>query len=138
MHRTTLGIAAALVLLVPAAQAQSTWSDGQIATVEFRRDTRIGSTLLKPGTYQLQHQVVDGHDYLAVHVTSRSFVPGHHYFGAVIDELARVPCRIISTRTEQSDTAVYTKNDVDGTAMVMRLIFRGEKAIHIVTTEPPS
>lgn len=65
-------------------------------------------------------------------------MPGHHYFGAVIDELARVPCRIIATRTEQSDTAVYTKNDVDGTATVMRLIFRGEKAIHIVTPEPSS
>ena len=139
ISRMGLVAGAVLALLVPPlAAAQDTWSDGNTATVEFRRPTRIGSTLLTPGAYQVQHQVVDGRDYLAVHVTSRSYVPGHHYFGAVIEEIAQVPCRIIATRTEQSDTAVYTKNDADGTATVRRIIFRGEKAIHIVTTEPPS
>jgi len=122
-------------LLMGHVSAQVTWSDGNAAIVEFPRTTQIGSTLLAPGAYQIQHQVIDGRDYLAVHVTSRSYVPGHHYFGAVVEEVARVSSRIISTPAEQPDTAVYIKNDADGTAVVTRVVIRGEKAIHIVSTE---
>lgn len=124
---------ALMALSVCPASAQDTWSDGHAATVEFRGPTRIGPTLLAPGIYQLQHQVVDGHDYLAVQVTSRSYVPGHHYFGAVVDEIARVPCRVIATRAEQSDSAVYVTTDAEGVATVSRFVIRGEKAIHVVT-----
>lgn len=135
MHRTTLGIAAALVLLASAAQAQSTWSDGRIATVEFRRDTRVASTVLTPGVYQFQHQVIDGRDSVAVYVTTRAYVPGHHYYGAVVDEIARVPCRVIAVQSEQLDTTVYTRPDAGGIATVVRIVFRGEKAMHIIASE---
>ena len=135
--RTGLVTCAALTLWVWQASAQETWVDGHTAQVEFRRPTRVGPTLLAPGTYQLQHQVIDGQDYLAVHVASRSFVPGHHYLGAVIEEVARVPCRIIPTRAEQADTAVYTKRDAEDVAIVTRVAMRGEKGIHVITTLPP-
>ena len=134
ISRIGLVTCAVVAVFVPFASAQETWSDGDTATVEFQRETRVGSTLLKPGVYQLHHQVIDGHDYLAVQVTSRSFVPGHHYFGAVVDEIVRVPCRIIATRAAQSDTAVYTHNDAEGVPTVIRMVIRGEKAIHLVTS----
>ena len=66
------------------------------------------------------------------------YVPGHHYADAVIDEVARVPCRAIVTQAAQPDTAVYTKTAADGVTTVMRIVFRGEKAMHIVTVQPRS
>lgn len=122
----------ALVSSPPLADAQNAWVEGRAATVQLTRQTRVGATTLSPGYYQVQHQIVDGRDYLALQVVSRSFVPGHHSFGAVIDEVARVPCRLLTTGAEQSDTAVYTTAGPDGVPLVTRVVIRGEHGIFFV------
>ena len=41
--------------------------------------------------------------------------------------IARVPCRVIATQSEQLDTTVYTRPDAEGIATIVRIVFRGRR-----------
>ena len=132
---------AILAIAAPLAFAQETVAVGKKGEVEFTTDARVGSTVLKPGHYQFQHQAVDGQHYLVVR--SRSTVKSprtRHYAGAVGDEVARVPCRLVDNlrAAKIRDTALHVKTEADGTRTVTRIDIRGEKEGHIVTLEPQS
>lgn len=140
MHRIIrigLVVFAVLAFIAPLAFAQDTVAIGKKGEVEFTRDTRVGSTVLKPGHYQFQHRMVDGQHYLVVRSqqTVKSRPGGPHYAGATGEEVARVPCRVIPRDKKQAVTALHLLNEVDGTK-VTRIDIRGEKEGHIITLEP--
>lgn len=132
---------AVLALAASFAFAQDSVAIGKKGEVELTRETRVGSTALKPGHYRFQHRLVDGQHYLVVN--SRATVQGPertHYEGAVGEEVARVPCRLVSTPTGKKfeATALHTKMEGDGVLSVTRIDIRGEKEGHVVTLEPQS
>lgn len=129
---------AVLALVAPLAFAQDTVALGKKGEVEFTRDTRVGSTLLKPGHYQFQHQSIDGQHFLVVRSqrTVQNRPAGRHYAGATGDEVARVACRLVAADKKQALTALYLVNEADGNTRVTRINIRGEKEGHIITLEP--
>lgn len=144
MHRNArigLVVFAVLVLAAPLAFAQDTVAIGKKGEVELRGEARIGTTILKPGHYQFQHQSIDGQHYLVVRVQStvRSS-GGTHYAGAAGDEVARVPCRLVPTPTDRkiAQTALYTKKETDGIVRITQINIRGEKEGHVIALEPQS
>ena len=142
MYRTTrIGVVLmALALIVPVAFAQSTVSVGKKGDVELLAQTRVGSTVLKPGHYRFQHESVDGQHYLVVRAQSSAQLRGgQHYAGATKDEVARVPCRMVAARPdgrEISETALHTMKDEDGIARVTQINIGGETEGHIISLEP--
>lgn len=144
MHRITrIGVAvfAALALIVPIAFAQGRpIAFGKKASVELKRETHVGSAVLKPGHYQFQYQVADGQHFLVVRsqATHRGPTLGAHYAGKTGEEVARVPCRFVTSETKQRGTYVYLTENPDGTATVTRINIRDETGGHIVVLEPQS
>lgn len=134
---------AALALVVPLAFSQSTVSVGKKGEVEFTANTRVGSTVLEPGHYQFQHQSIDGQHYLVVRVQTTAHLSGsqqQHYAGATKGEVARVPCRLVTTATGRkiAQTSLHTRNEAGGVQTVTQIDIRGEKDGHVVTLEPQS
>jgi hypothetical protein len=132
----SFGILAALVAAIPPAYAQGTMAIGKKGDVEFTATTHVGSTTLKPGHYRFQHQIIDGQHYLVVR--AQTTVPGtpgspsSHYAGATKDEVARVPCRVVSSDKKRPVTALYTRKEADGTLTVTQIDIQGEKGGHVV------
>jgi hypothetical protein len=133
------GLLAVLALAVPLAFAQEPVAMGKRANVELSAETRVGSAILKPGHYQLQHQFIDGQHYLVVRAQSSVRRPdtGTHWAGATTGEVARVVCRVVSTDKKQRETALVTSTDADGTPRVTQIAIRGEHGSHVVV-EPQS
>lgn len=142
MHRiirTGFVAFAVLALIAPLAFAEDAVAVGKKGTVEFTGETRVGSTVLKPGHYQLQHRLIDGQHYLVVRAQSTARVPGgSHYAGATGDEVARVPCRVVSTDKKQAATALHLSKNADGSQTLTQIKIRGEKGGHVVELEPQS
>jgi hypothetical protein len=63
-----------------------------------------------------------------------------HYAGATKGEVARVPCRLVTTATGQkiAQTSLHTRKETDGVQTVIQIDIRGEKEGHVVTLEPQS
>ena len=145
MHRITrLGLVVFAVLAAGSvALAQQHGMDkngmGKKGEVEFTTETHVGSALLKPGHYQFQHHLIDTQHYLIVRSQATSSLRGgQHYAGATGEEIARVPCRLLSSDKKQRDTALYWRQNADGTRTVTQINIRGEKDGHVITLEPQS
>jgi hypothetical protein len=126
-HIARLGF---IVLAVPAfgvapAFAQGAVVKGKKADMEFRSETRVGSTLLPPGRYQFQRESVDGEHDLVVRTPSRN-------------EVAHVPCRLEAPPASGPirETALHTKPDADGIERVTQIRIRGETEGHVVAVAP--
>lgn len=137
-----LTVAAVLTFVTPLAFAQDTVAIGKKGEVQFSRETRIGSTLLKPGHYQFQHQSNDGQHYLVIR-ERQPFPSGggtHVVGGGGGRELAWVPCRVVSTGTGDRTraTMLYWKADPDGVQRITRINIIGETESHVITLEPQS
>ncbi len=141
-HITRLGlvVVATLALLASRVFAQDTVAVGKKGEVELTTETRVGSTVLKPGHYQFQQVAVDGQHYLVVRSRSTVRRGATHDAGGVGAEVARVPCRLVATPqgTKTKDTALHTTTEPDGVRRVTRIDIRGEKEGHVVTLEPQS
>ena len=141
-HITRIGpiVLATLALAAPHAIAQDTMAVGKKGEVELRGETRVGSTVLKPGHYQFQHVSIDGQHYLVVREQSTvRGVGSSHYGGAAGKEVARVPCRLVAApaRAKIDSHAYYTK-EADGSQRLTQIHIRGEKEGHMLTLEPVS
>ena len=142
MHRIIrIGLVAVAVLglAAPLAFARGPVTAGKKGDVELTRETRIGSTVVKPGHYRFQHQSIDGQHYLVVRAQSTEWRRGGtHYAGMTKDEVTRVPCRLAATATGRkiADTAIHTKTDADGVQTVTQIDIRGDTEGHVVTLMP--
>lgn len=124
-------------LLAPRVSAQHMWSDGNAATVEFSRPTRLGSTLLTAGRYQFQHHWIEGRHYLVV----QSYGTPTHAKGSheadTAGEVARVACRIVRT-TLRGGTELWLTEGVDGMSTLTRIGLPDERRAHVLVPQPSS
>ena len=142
-HITRIGVVVGtgLALAVSPAFAQDTLAVGKKGEVELRAETRVGTTVLKPGHYQFQHHSIDGQHYVVVRAQStvRGARPTDHFGGAVGSEVARVPCRLVAAPAHpRIDSHVYYKREADGSQRLTQIHIRGEKEGHLLTLEPLS
>ncbi|HLG54293.1 MAG TPA: hypothetical protein VI485_03115 [Vicinamibacterales bacterium] len=106
--------------------------------IELTRETRVGSTMLERGRYQLQHQWIEGSHYLIVraHPTDHGAAQEATGANAVGNEVARVRCRVISTNLRQSGTGMTTRLEVDGSATLTEVRIRDERRGHLLVLQP--
>ena len=145
MHRIVTRALIACAALASAAQlavAQDAIAVGNKGDVELTSQVRFGGVLLEPGHYQFQHHLADGQHYLVVRGrrTILSTDPNRHHGGAAGPEIARLPCRLVTTPTGKKtwETALYLKKEGDGSRSVTRIDIRGEREGHVVSLEPQS
>ena len=142
---TAFAVVAVLALAAGVAAAQGTLTPFTSARdeIELTRDTRIGSTVLAPGLYQLQHQWIEGRHYLVVrtHATPTAAPsPGTTQVDGMGHEVARVPCRVVATRLGQAGAGagLTTTLEPDGTATLTEVTISGERRGHVLDLQPQS
>lgn len=126
----TAGVAAAQGTLIPFTSARD--------EIELTRETRVGSTVLAPGRYQLQHQWIEGRHYLVVraHATPTAAPsPGTKPVDGTGHEVARVPCRVVATKMGQAG-GLTTTLERDGTATLTEVTMSGERRGHVLVLQP--
>ena len=103
---------------------------GKKGQIELAQPTSLGTTLLQPGHYEVQHAVADGQHYVIVREQTRP-TRRHRAFitGA---EVARVPCRIVTLDKPPRFSSVYWTKGADGNATITEIRIADEPAGHIV------
>lgn len=142
---TAFAVVAVLVLAAGVAAAQGTLIPFTSARdeVDLTRETRVGSTVLAPGRYQLQHQWSEGRHYLVVRTyatTSAAPSPGTTPVDGMGHGVARVPCRVVATRLGQAGAGAWltTTLEPDGTATLTEVTISGERRGHVLDLQPQS
>ena len=137
-HQPTWRLGALLIALSAAvfpvsAQSQSI-RIGKSGQIELAQETRLGTALLRPGHYKVQHAVIDGQHYVVVREQirptrrHRAFITG--------SEVTRVPCRIVTLDKPPRSSSVYWTRGQDGYATITEIRIADEPAGHIIALEP--
>ncbi len=130
-------VAAALVLtgssLVYGGELAAT---GKRGDVEVSKETRIGETTLAPGFYRMQHATLDGRHVLVVKKRYTEFRGGQTVAFGAGKEVARVPCDVVAQDAKVRDTAIHVRIAPDGSRSIAQVQIRGERAGHLVASEP--
>ena len=100
---------------------------GKKDEVEFKVETVVGETRLKPGHYQLQHRV-DGSDHFVrfIELAMRD----HFSSGAAKGDPSDVKCRLETIDKKAEATSVYTTSEGDA-RRVTKVLVRGENVAHL-------
>ena len=136
ISRITLGVVAGLAFVMSAAAAQSI-AVGKKGEAELRQETRVGSAVLGPGHYQFRHELTDGRHVLVIR--SRGAHRAQPAWDLRVgEEVARVPCRVVSTEKPPRATALFLTQPPEGAATLTRIHIRGEDGSHVLVLEPES
>ena len=138
MHRILPASIFALTLAslgVVAAAQTAAIPIGKNGDVELAQPTALGTTVLKPGHYRFKHVTQDGQDYLVVSQQEATRKIRTHYGTGPGTEVARVVCQVVPLDGKVKDTALYTRNQPDGSRVVTQIRIRGERADHLVALE---
>lgn len=120
---------------VMAAQSESI-RIGKKGEIELAQPTRLGTTLLQPGHYEVQHAVLEGQHYVVV----REQVRPTRRHGVLFtgNEVARVPCRVVTLDKPARFSFAYWAKGADGKATITEIRIAEEPAGHIIALEPSS
>lgn len=119
--------------VVVAAQSESI-RIGKKGEIELTQPTRLGTTLLQPGHYEVQHAVFDGQHHVVVR--GQVLPTRRHRAPITGSEVARVPCRIVTLdKLPRSSVAYWTKG-TDGMAAITEIRIAEEPAGHIIALQP--
>lgn len=91
---------------------------GKKGEMKFTSATRVGQTVLQPGTYMFQH-MIEGADHVVI-------------FKKNGDEMARVTCRLEPLDRKAKKTALYTHQGDAGEVILDALEVRGETVKHLI------
>ena len=132
-----LSVAATMALAVSLAYAQGPPALGKKADVEFTKPTHVGTAVLAPGHYRLQHQLLDGEHYLVVRAQETQHDPAwwgtyRHSAGATKGEVARVACRVTPKDEKQRATVMAVKRNADGSQTIVEIGIAGEAGVHVL------
>ena len=131
-------VLAAVLLVAPAlvrAQAESI-RIGKKGEIEIVQPTRLGTTVLQPGHYEVQHTTVDGQHYVVVR---QQILPTRrHTVRSSGSEVARVPCQIVMLDKPARFSFAYWTKGADGKATITEIRIAEEPAGHIIVLEPSS
>ena len=130
-----VALATALIIAPPVALAQTkSIPIGKKGNIQLVQPTYVGDTLLAAGHYEVQHATVDGKDYLVVR---RQIQPTRRHRAFVAgDEVARVPCQIVTLDKPPRFTIAYWTPGADGKATITEVRIAEEPAGHIVALAP--
>jgi len=132
-----IALATALIALPGLVSAQpESIRIGKKGEIELNQPMRVGTTLLQSGHYEVQHAFVDGQHYV---VFRERIQPARRHNALTTgNEVARVPCRIITLdRLPRSSVAYWTRS-TDGMAAITEIRIVEEPAGHIIALAPSS
>lgn len=138
MTRTALVVLAALTLAAGLASAVGAVAIDEEDEIELTRQTHVGPTVLEPGRYRLQHEWIEGRHYLVVrsHTTHQGPLQGTPHAETTGHQIARIACRVVSTRMQQAGTGLATTVEPDGTSTLTEVRIRGERRVHVLVPRP--
>ena len=130
-----LALMTALIVASVVASAQSEgFRIGKKGDIELSQPTYFGTTLLKPGHYEVQHAVSDGQHFVVIREQMRP--TRRHTVIVTGDEVARVPCRVVTLKKPARFSFAYWTKGTDGKATVTEIRIAEEAAGHIIALEP--
>ena len=132
-----IALAAALMAVPVLVSAQSeSIRIGKKGEIELTQPTRLGTTQLQPGHYEVQHAFLEGQHYVVV----REQVRPTRRHGALItgDEVARVPCLVVTLDKPARSSFAYRTKGADGKATITEIRIAEEPAGHIIALQPSS
>ena len=132
-----IALLAALIAasVVVGAQSQSI-RIGKKGEIELTQPTRLGTTLLQPGHYEVQHAVLEGQHSVVVREQVRP--TRRHTTQFTGNEVARVPCRVVTLDKPPRSSSAYWTKGADGKATITEIRVADEPAGHIIVLEPSS
>ncbi|MGA7591810.1 MAG: hypothetical protein WBW02_14950 [Candidatus Sulfotelmatobacter sp.] len=91
----------------------------EVAHVTFADPIRVGTTLLRPGDYEIRH-VMQGEDHIMVlkHLHSK-------------DSEVRVSCKLVPLAQKADRTATVYELNAANEKVLRELVFRGDSAKHV-------
>jgi hypothetical protein len=129
-------VLAAILAAIPAlvrAQAESI-RIGKKGEIELAQPTHLGTTLLQPGHYEVQHTSVDGKHYVVVR---QQDMPGRrHTVRFTGSEIARVRCQIVMLEKPARFSFAYWITGADGKATITEIRIFDEPVGHIIALRP--
>jgi hypothetical protein len=121
--------------VVVAARAESI-RIGKKGEIELTQPTRLGTTLLQAGHYEVQHGVLDGQHYVVVR---NQVLPTRRHRALITgSEVARVPCRVVTLDKPARYSFAYWTKGTDGMAAITEIRIAEEPAGHIIALAPSS
>jgi hypothetical protein len=109
---------------------------GKRGEITLTQPTKVGSIVLQPDTYVVQHRV-SGSDHFVRFVelkqveAEQSGTEGGHYTYTEHNKAGEIPCRIEPVPSPIKKTTVYTEPD-DGTPRITKVVIKGENVAHIL------
>lgn len=125
----------AVPVLVGAGQPESI-RIGKKGEIDLNQPMRVGTALLQPGHYEVQHAFVEGQHQVVFRERIR--LNRRHTALATGDEVARVPCRVLTLEKPARFSFAYRKLGADGVAVLTEIRIEEEPAGHIVVLQPSS
>jgi hypothetical protein len=110
---------------------------GKKGEIELNQPTRVGTTLLQSGHYQVQHTIAEGRHYVVFREQVR-LNRRHTTTPASGPEVARVPCSVLTLGKPARFSFAYRKLGPDGMAILTEIRIADEPAGHIIALEPSS
>lgn len=106
---------------------------GKSDDVSFSEDVRVGETLLKPGTYRVQHRVAGGEHFVHFEALATTTPSAHKTAtGTAIPAggVGDVKCRLEPLAARAQATSLHLSNE-DGSQRLTKLLVRGENVAHV-------
>lgn len=107
---------------------------GKKGEIELAQPTHFGTTLLQPGHYEVHHAALDGKHFVVVREQIRP--TRHHTMVVTGNEVARIPCRVVTLNKPARFSFAYWTKGADGKATVTEVHIADEAAAHIIALEP--
>jgi hypothetical protein len=132
---SSLALAAALIVVPVLVSAQPvSLRIGKRGEIQLTQPTRFGTTLLKPGHYEVQHAMADGQH--SVVIREQMQMNKRHTALLTGSEVARIPCRVLTLNKPARFSFAYWIKGTDGNATVTEIRIAEEPAGHIIAVEP--
>ena len=129
-----LTVTFALLNLAVAAQTHHQKAEviiGKKGQVHFTQNVKVGTTVLKPGMYQVQH-VMEGSDHVVIFKEVGMQAGYKHGNTPVGKEVARVNCKVEPITKAENNTKITLRTNAAGEKEVAEVQVAGEKFKHLL------
>lgn len=107
---------------------------GKKGEIQLTQPTWLGTRLLEPGLYEVQHAAVEGEHFVIVRRQMQ--MDRQHAALVTGSEVARVKCRVKSLDKPARFSFAYWTAGADGKATITEIRVAEEPAGHIIALEP--
>lgn len=107
---------------------------GKLGEIEINQATYLGTTLLQPGHYEVQHTSAGAQHYVVV--KRQELIGRRHTVRSTGPEVARVPCQIITLNSPARFSFAYWTKGSDGKPTITEIRIFDEPVGHIIALRP--